>query len=121
MEPTRNGSPPRKAAVYGAFGICCVVWGSTFLFISLGNDVFPPVWAATLRLAVAAPILAALARAQGQRWPRGAAWRAAAGYGFLQFGVNFPLLYWGEKTVPSGLCAVLFATVPISTALFARA
>jgi drug/metabolite transporter (DMT)-like permease len=31
------------------------------------------------------------------------------------------LLYWGEKVVPSGLSAVLYATIPLSSALLARA
>jgi putative membrane protein PagO len=52
--------------------------------------------------------------------PRGRALAYAAGYGFFQFGVNFPLLYWGELVVPSGLSAILFATIPLDTALFTR-
>jgi drug/metabolite transporter (DMT)-like permease len=35
--------------------------------------------------------------------------------------VNFSLLYWGERVVPSGIAAVLYATVPLSTALIAAA
>jgi drug/metabolite transporter (DMT)-like permease len=53
--------------------------------------------------------------------PRGAALRAALGYGVAQFGVNFPLLYWGEARVPSGLSAVIYATIPLSSALLTRA
>ena len=47
--------------------------------------------------------------------------RAALGYGLLQFGVNFALLYWGEKSFPSGLSAVFYATVPLTTALMTGA
>ena len=36
-------------------------------------------------------------------------------------GVNFSLLYWGERVVPSGIAAVLYATAPLSTALMAAA
>jgi drug/metabolite transporter (DMT)-like permease len=108
------------AALYGAFAACIVIWGSTFLAIRIGNDTVPPLWAATLRLALASGILIAVARATGQPLPRGAALQAAAWYGFLVFGVNFALLYWGEMTVPSGTTAVLYATIPLSTALFAR-
>jgi drug/metabolite transporter (DMT)-like permease len=39
----------------------------------------------------------------------------------LNFGVNLSLLYWGERVVPSGIAAVLYATVPLSTALIAAA
>jgi drug/metabolite transporter (DMT)-like permease len=109
------------AAPWVAFAACAAIWGSTFLVISVGNDALAPVWAATLRLALAALLLVALTRARGRRLPRGAALRSALGYGFWQFGVNFPLLYWGEHLIPSGLAAVLYATVPLSSALLARA
>lgn len=78
-------------------------------------------WGATLRLTIAALVLTVLVVAQRRAMPRGAALRAAVGYGFFQFGVNFPLLYWGELSVPSGLAAVVFATIPITSALLARA
>jgi drug/metabolite transporter (DMT)-like permease len=112
---------PGPGAAWGAFATCSLIWGSTFLFISVGNDALPPVWAASLRLALASVLLALLARVLRHPFPRREALRTAIVYGLLQFGVNFPLLYWGEKTFPSGLTAVLYATIPLSTALLARA
>jgi drug/metabolite transporter (DMT)-like permease len=103
-----------------AFAACGAIWGSTFLVISIGNDALAPVWAATLRLTLAALLLAAWTRARGRALPRGAALRAALGYGIAQFGLNLPLLYWGEKMVPSGLSAVVFATIPLTSAIMAR-
>src|ERR1700749_1187449 len=104
-----------------AFASCGAIWGSTFLVISIGNDTLAPVWAATLRLALAALLLGGWTRARGRALPRGAALRAALGYGVAQFGINLPLLYWGEKMVPSGVSAVVYATIPFTTALIARA
>ena len=103
-----------------AFGACGAIWGSTFLVISIGNDALAPVWAATLRLALAALLLGAWTWWRGVAMPRGAALRAALGYGVGQFGINLPLLYWGEKRVPSGVSAVIYATIPLSSALVAR-
>jgi drug/metabolite transporter (DMT)-like permease len=97
------------------------VWGSTFLVISVGDESLPPVWAATLRLGFAAFVLTGLALVVERRLPRGAAARAAALFGFTNFGLTFPLLYWSETRFPSGLSAVLYATIPLSTALLARA
>jgi drug/metabolite transporter (DMT)-like permease len=51
--------------------------------------------------------------------PRGHALRGAALWGLFNLGVNLSLLYIGETTVPSGISAVLFATVPLTTALLA--
>lgn len=104
-----------------AFAACSLIWGSTFLVISVGNDSMPPLWAASLRMLLAATLLTALTYVAGQRLPRGPALRAAAQYGFFNMGLSFCLLYWGEKTVPSGVTAVMYATIPLSTALFANA
>jgi drug/metabolite transporter (DMT)-like permease len=120
---TRAAGPGPESGAWlaaAAFAGCTLIWSSTFLLISIGNDSLPPVWAASLRLFLAALILGAIALASGQGLPRGAAARAASWYGLLQFGLNFPLLYWGEKVLPSGLTAVLFATIPLSSALFAH-
>jgi drug/metabolite transporter (DMT)-like permease len=104
-----------------AFSACSAIWGSTFLVISIGNDALAPVWAATLRLLLASLLLGAWARARREALPSGAALRTALAYGVCQFGINLPLLYWGEKVVPSGLSAVLYATLPMSSALLTRA
>jgi len=109
------------ARPWAAFTACAMIWGSTFLVISIGNDALAPIWAATLRLTLAALLLAAWTRARGRALPRGPALRAALGFGVMQFGVNLPLLYWGERLVPSGLSAVVYATIPLSSALLTRA
>jgi drug/metabolite transporter (DMT)-like permease len=110
-----------EAGPWAAFAACSAIWGSTFLVISIGNDALAPVWAAALRLVLAALLLAGVTLARRQALPRGPALRAALGYGVAQFGVNLPLLYWGEKVVPSGLSAVVYATIPLSSALITRA
>jgi drug/metabolite transporter (DMT)-like permease len=116
-----NDGPVSGARPWLAFGACSAIWGSTFLVIRIGDDVLAPVWAATLRLALAAALLAGFMRLSGRPLPRGPALRAALGYGAAQFGLNLPLLYWGERLVPSGLAAVIFATIPLTSALIARA
>ena len=115
--PRDGHAAPHPAAAWGAWAACSLIWGSTFLFISLGNDALAPLWAASLRLALAVVLLTLIARGLRHPFPRGPALRAALAYGLLQFGINFPLLYWGEKTFPSGLTAVIYATIPLTTAL----
>ena len=104
---------------YAAFVACCLIWGSTFLVIRIGNESLPPEWAATLRLGLAAPLLALIVVVRKDVWPRGAALQGAILFGVFQFGGNLALLYWGERVVPSGIAAVLYATVPLSTAMLA--
>ncbi len=115
-----SATPTRGAAPWLAFVFCCFVWSSTFLFIRMGNDTTPPVWGAAVRLAIASVLFTVVTLALRAPWPTGAQLRAAWWFGVVDFGVSLPLLYWGEQRVPSGIAAVLFATIPLSTSLFAR-
>ena len=101
------------------FVATALIWGSTFLAIRFGNEATPPVWAATMRMALASVLLFGIAAAFRMPLPRGEALRGAALWGLFNLGVNLSLLYIGETTVPSGIAAVLFATVPLTTALLA--
>ena len=108
------------AAPWVAFAVCCSIWGSTFLFIRIANDTVPPVWGSAVRLALAAVMFALLTIVMRAPWPRGPQLVASIAFGAVDFGISLPLLYWGEAHVPSGLAAVLFSTIPLTTALFAR-
>lgn len=110
----RNG-PAQIAAFLGM----TLVWGSTFLVIRIGNEAMPPMWGAAVRLALASALLGAIALAIRAPWPRGKSLHAIAWYGFLNFGLNFAFIYWGELTVPSGVAATVFATSPFLTGLLA--
>lgn len=108
-------------AGWSAFFTCALVWGSTFLFIAVGNDALPPIWSAMWRLILAAAILLAIAAWRKQPMPRGRALRHAVIYGVLMYGINFPLLYWGEIEAPTGVAALMYATLPLTTPLMATA
>lgn len=111
----------RPFAPWAAFFTCAMIWGSTFLFIAIGNDALPPVWAAMWRLFLAAAILLAIAAWRKQPLPRGRALRFTVIYGVLMYGINFPLLYWGELQTPTGVAALMYATLPLTTPLMASA
>jgi drug/metabolite transporter (DMT)-like permease len=119
MITDRAGREVRGPAQYAGFATMCLIWGSTFLVIRIGNEAVPPVWAATIRLGIATLLNLAIAILLGARWPHGAALGGILWFGFLNLGVNFALLYWGEQTVPSGIAAVFYATVPLTTTFFA--
>ena len=65
-------------------------------------------------------LLVALTRLTGHSLPRGPALRSGR-VRFLNSGLFCFPSYWGERTVPSGLAAVITARSRSSTALFARA
>lgn len=116
---TRDSVERFGPAQTAAFITTCLIWGSTFLAIRVGNEALPPLWSAAVRLVLAAVLNGIIALSVRAPWPRGAALQGPLQYGFLMFGINFALLYWGEQTVPSGIAAVLYATMPLSTSAFA--
>jgi len=93
--------------------ILCGIWGSTWLFIKLGLADLPPLTFAGIRFLLAGLILTAIVLARRVRWPRaGRDWMLIAIVGFLQFTLNYGLVFWGEQHIPSGLAAVLQSTFP---------
>jgi drug/metabolite transporter (DMT)-like permease len=115
----QSGRSPRFLEP-GAFLLCTAIWGSTFLAIRFGNDATPPIWAATIRLVLASLVLSGVMAVTRQRFPRGAELQVALRYGFLVFGLNFALLYYSETHLSSGIAAVIYATIPLSTLACAR-
>jgi drug/metabolite transporter (DMT)-like permease len=75
----------------------------------------------TGRVGLAAAVLAGAVRASGQRFPRGwGLWGAFFVMGALNNVIPFGLIFWGQTRIPSGLAAILNATTPLFTVLFAH-
>src|SRR3989475_8408151 len=96
-----------------AFGAVYLVWGSTYLAIRIGVESFPPLLLAGFRhLTVGLLLYPILRRTTGIK-PTAANWRAAVVTGaLLQFAGNGGVS-WAEQTVPSGITALLVATVSL--------
>lgn len=117
-KPASATAEIRGPGQYAGFIGMCLIWGTTFLAIRIGNEAIAPLWGATLRQVLGSILNLAVALIVRARWPKGAALRATLAFGFLNLGVNFVLLYWAETTVPSGIAAVIYATMPLSTGIF---
>ncbi|MGA2050343.1 MAG: EamA family transporter [Terracidiphilus sp.] len=100
-----------------AFAIIYFVWGSTFLAIRVGVHEVPPLLLAAMRFSVAGAILFFWMIAKGERLPSGRQWVSAILLAFLIFVLDYGLLFWAEQRVPSGLAAVMMATIPVFIAL----
>jgi drug/metabolite transporter (DMT)-like permease len=110
-------SPPRAWKVLLAFAIIYFVWGSTFLAIRVGVREVPPFLLAGMRFLVAGLVLYGWMRARGTASPTVREWSAASLLAVLIFVFDYGLLFWAERRVPSGIAAVMMATIPVFMAL----
>jgi drug/metabolite transporter (DMT)-like permease len=100
-----------------AFAIIYFVWGSTFLAIRIGVREVPPLLLAAMRFLVAGLVLYGWTRIRGECSPDRRQWASAALLAFLIFVLDYGLLFWAEQRVPSGMAAVMMATIPAFMAL----
>ena len=96
-----------------AFAIIYLVWGSTFLAIRVGVREVPPFLLAGVRFFVAGIVLYAWMRGKGTPAPTRCQWSAVSVLAVLIFVFDYGLLFWAEKRVPSGITAVMMATIPV--------
>jgi drug/metabolite transporter (DMT)-like permease len=100
-----------------AFAIIYFVWGSTFLAIRIGVHEVPPLLFAAMRFLVAGLVLYGWMIARGERSPSRRQWMSAVVLALLIFVIDYGLLFWAEQRVPSGIAAVIMATIPVFIAL----
>jgi drug/metabolite transporter (DMT)-like permease len=106
--------------LWGALGIVYLVWGSTYLAIRVMVETVPPLLGAGARFTIAgAAMLAVLSMRRSVR-PTRAQLLSALLVGCLLPGAN-AVVSVAEQEVPSGLTALLIASVPLWVILLRRA
>jgi drug/metabolite transporter (DMT)-like permease len=106
-----------RAKTLLAFAIIYLVWGSTFLAIRIGVSEVPPFLLAAMRFLVAGLVLYGWMILRGERSPSVSQWTSASLLAILIFVLDYGLLFWAEQRVPSGVAAVMMATIPAFMAL----
>ena len=100
-----------------AFGIIYIVWGTTYLAIRVGVREVPPFLLAGMRFFIAGGVLFGWTIAKGERSPTARQWLSACFIAILIFVFDYGLLFWAEQRVPSGVAAVMLATIPVFIAI----
>ncbi len=100
-----------------AFAIIYFVWGSTFLGIRIGVHEVPPLVFAGMRFFTAGIVLYGWMRTKGTPSPTGREWLSLSSIALLIFVMDYGLLFWAEQRVPSGIAAVMLATIPVFMAV----
>ena len=95
-----------------------IVWGSTYLAIRFAVETMPPFLHASIRFLISGAILYIWRSMAGDTKPTKANWKSTAIVGtFLLLGGN-GLVGLAEKSVPSGIAALLITTSPFWLTLF---
>jgi len=98
------------------FTLLALFWGSTFLFMKIGDEALAPLQVTLGRLLVGTATLAAILGARRERLPRDARiWGHLAVAAILLNVVPFSLFAYGERHVSSVLAGIWNATVPLFT------
>jgi drug/metabolite transporter (DMT)-like permease len=100
-----------------AFAIIYFVWGTTYLAIRVGVQEVPPVLLAAMRFLISGVVLYVWMIAQGEPSPTARQWMSASLIAVLIFVFDYGLLFWAEQRVPSGVTAVMMATIPVFIAV----
>jgi drug/metabolite transporter (DMT)-like permease len=111
----RAALPGATLQVAGAFLAIYLLWGGTYLAIRIAVLEMPPFLTAGVRFLVAGTLLYAFLRARGQPAPTALEWRNIAVASLSMFVCTYSALFWAEQYLPSGLTAVIEATLPLST------
>jgi drug/metabolite transporter (DMT)-like permease len=106
-----------KWKVLLAFAIIYFVWGSTFLAIRIAVHEVPPFLLAGMRFFVAGIVLYSWVILRGERSPTRRQWLSAVLLASMIFVCDYGLLFWAEQRVPSGIAAVMLATIPAFMAI----
>jgi len=107
-----------KSKLWIALIALYIVWGSTYLGIRIAVETLPPFLHGAIRFLVSGLILFFWRRSAGDPIPTMSNWKATAIVGtFLLVGGN-GLVSLAEKTVPSGVAALVIATSPFWLVLF---
>lgn len=121
MTPARSDRAAPGWMVWSALWVVYLVWGSTYLAISVVVETMPPLLAASARFLVAGAVMWLVLRvvrgADGVRATAAEVKGSALIGALLLLGGN-GLVSIAEETVPSGLTALLIAATPLWVVLW---
>ncbi|CAM6524968.1 drug/metabolite exporter YedA [Escherichia coli] len=107
--------------LFGALFALYIIWGSTYFVIRIGVESWPPLMMAGVRFLAAGILLLAFLLLRGHKLPPLRPLLNAALIGLLLLAVGNGMVTVAEhQNVPSGIAAVVVATVPLFTLCFIR-
>ncbi|MCB6182987.1 drug/metabolite exporter YedA [Leeia sp. TBRC 13508] len=116
-------SPPARPTMFSPTVIIAllsvyIVWGSTYLGIAWAIESIPPLLMAGTRFLLAGTAMFLWCLSRGETMPTRQQWRAAALMGLLMMAGGNGLVTIAEQWMPSGVAAIMIATVPLFALIF---
>jgi drug/metabolite transporter (DMT)-like permease len=109
--------PVTKSKLFLAFAAVYILWGSTYFAIRIAIETLPPFFMAGTRFLCAGSLLYLYAARKEKGKPTLIHWRAALITGILLLVGGNGCVVWAEQRVPTGITALIIATVPFWTVL----
>ena len=109
---------PNTGLLILAFATIYVVWGTTYLAMRVAVETIPPFMMAGVRFLLAGSVTFLFLKLRGVATPGFVQWKQGAIVGlFLMVGGN-GLVSWAEQEIPSGIAALVVASMPIWMCIF---
>ena len=113
MKENPAAKEPPKLLIIAAFTALFIVWGSTYLGIMLAIKSIPPFFMLGTRFLIAGILLYLWCLIKGEKAPSLRLFGSVGVGGFLMLFMGNGAVTWSEQYLPSGLAAIIVATVPL--------
>jgi drug/metabolite transporter (DMT)-like permease len=117
VDQKREGSP--DAATLVAFAGIVLIAGVNFVAVRFSNRELAPFYGAAARFSIAAALLFVFVAIRRVPLPRGRSMLGTLVYGVLGFAAFYAFAYWALQDLSAATAAVIAASVPLLTLLFA--
>ena len=107
-----GSAAPSRAALFTAFALVYLIWGSTYLVMKFAVASMPPLLMAGTRYALAGGLLYGFMRLRGEPRPTLRGWGHAAIIGVCLLGFGNGGTTFGVLYLPSGTTALLWPRCP---------
>ncbi|MCX7983289.1 MAG: DMT family transporter [Bacteroidetes bacterium] len=99
---------------WGLYALICIIWGTSWGFVKIGLEHFPPFTFAGLRFIIALLcVFPLLKKKHFLPINEPQFWYCVTIVSFFAYTLPISLLYFGQRIVPSALASVLFSTFPL--------
>jgi drug/metabolite transporter (DMT)-like permease len=104
---------PRSTRLFVALGLVYLIWSSTYFALRIVVTELPPFLSGGARYLIAGAVLLGIQRARGAAMPTARQWLWVIPIGALLFAVGNGLVASAERTIASGIAAVVCGTTPL--------